>query len=300
MKLNGKGIHYFFILGTVVTMTFACSKESKKFDEQAHRGGRGLMPENTIMSQKLAIDYGTTMEMDLQMTKDKKIVVSHDAFLNHLFVLTPEGDTMSSKEGRSRLIYNMTYDSLVQYDVGSKPHPDFPDQKNISAVRPLLSELIDSVEAYASQKNHTNHYNIEIKSSEKADGVHYPSVEEFVDSVMSIINQKNIGARTMIQSFDTRALNRVHEKWPDIRISYLVGADNDQDVQGYIEELGFKPDIFSPNYKLCTPEWVGSFHKEGIKIIPWTPNTVEEMQELKDMGVDGIITDYPNYFSELN
>lgn len=290
------GLIFLMLIG----VSFSCNTgQDKSFDAQAHRGGRGLMPENTILSGKLAIDYETTIEIDLQMTKDKQIVVSHDPYLNHLFVLTPEGETMTKEDGRSRLIYNMDYDSLSKYDVGTKSHPDFPEQKNIKTNKPLFSEFVDSVEAYASEKNHTNHYNIEIKSRENFDGKHYPNLEEFVDSVMHIIDRKKIGSRVMIQSFDTRALNRVHDKWPDIAISYLVSANNEKDVQGYIDELGFKPDIFSPNYNLCTAERVEAFHEEGIKVIPWTPNTIEEMQELKDMGVDGIITDYPNYFSEL-
>src|SRR5699024_84388 len=81
------------------------------FDRQAHRGGRGLMPENTIVSEKNAIDYECTLEMDLQMSKDKKIVVSHDAYFNSRFCLDPKGNTMTPKEGRSRLIYDMPYDS---------------------------------------------------------------------------------------------------------------------------------------------------------------------------------------------
>jgi len=294
-----KIISFVLTLFFTVCLLASCDDPKPSFDEQAHRGGRGLMPENTIISEKDAIDYGCTMEMDLQMTKDKKIVVSHDAYLNSLFILTPEGDTMSKKDGYSRLIYNMNYDSLAKYDVGSKPHPDFPDQKNIPAQRPLLSVLIDSVEAYAKTKGHTNHYNIELKTSKKADGKHYPNLEEYVDSAMAIIERKGIASRTMIQSFDVRALRIVHDKWPDIEISYLVGAKDKQDVQGYIDDLGFKPDIFSPNYHLCTAERVQAFHDAGIRVIPWTPNTVEEMQKLKDMGVDGEITDYPNYYAEL-
>lgn len=296
-----KKIAYLFTLAIVLAFWYSCSSPTSTdtFDKQAHRGGRGLMPENTIASEKKAIDLGCTLEMDLQMSKDKKIVVSHDAYMNALFCLTPEGDTMTKKDGYSRLIYDMPYDSVAEYDCGSKPHPDFPKQKNISALKPLLSVLIDSVEAYAKRKNHINHYNIEIKSSKSADGKHYPSLAEFVDSAMAVITRKGIASRTMIQSFDERALRMVHKKWPDIEISYLVGSNQKDSVEGYIETLGFKPDIFSPNYHLCTPERIKSFHKHGIRVIPWTPNTIEEIQKLKDMGVDGEITDYPNLYSNI-
>ena len=274
-------------------------KNDTAFDRQAHRGGRGLMPENTIASEKNAIDYDCTMEMDLQMTKDKKIVVSHDAYFSSDFSLTPEGDTMTKEDGRSRLIYNMPYDSVARYDVGLKPHPGFPRQKKIHAVRPLLSTLIDSVEAYAKTKNHVNHYNIELKTSPADDGKAYSNLQEYVDSAMKIIIDKGIAPRTMIQSFDVRALRIVHDKYPKIETSFLVMASNKKSVEGYIDELGFKFDVFSPQYTLLTPQLVKDFHKEHIKVIPWTPNTLEEIQKLKDMGVDGAITDYPELYAEL-
>lgn len=206
---------------------------------------------------------------------------------------------MTKKEGYNRLIYDMPYDSVTKYDCGSKPHPNFPDQKKMHTVKPLLSVLIDSVEAYGKRKNHVNHYNIELKSSPSYDGKTYPDLQEYVDSAMAIIIRKGIASRTMIQSFDERALNIVHKKWPDIQTSYLVGAKQKDDVDGYIKTLGFKPDIFSPNYNLVTKELVKAFHDKHILVIPWTPDTVEEMQKLKDMGVDGEITDFPNLYSQL-
>lgn len=269
------------------------------FDKQAHRGGRGLMPENTIAAQKFAIDLNCTMEMDVQMSKDKKIVVSHDAYFSSNFSLSPEGDTMSSEDGHSRLIFNMDYDSVAKYDVGMKPHPDFPQQKKMAAIKPLLSVLIDSVEAYAKEKNHVNHYDIEIKSSPESDGKNYSSLEEFVDSALHIIITKGIASRTMIQSFDIRALRLVHEKYPEVKTAYLIGKAAHETAQGYIDALGFKPDIFSPHYTLVTPELVKDFHQLNVLIIPWTPNKLEEIQQLKDMGVDGAITDYPDLYAQL-
>src|SRR6185312_10904726 len=291
----------FTILLIIVLASCSSSRNSKSnhFDKQAHRGGRGLMPENTIASEKNAIDYDCTLEMDLQMSKDKKIVVSHDAYFNSDFCLTPEGDTMSKKDGLSRLIYNMPYDSVTKYDVGLKPYHAFPKQKKLHAIKPLLSVLIDSVEAYAKEKHQVVHYNIEIKSNPKYDGKYYSTLKEYVDSAMKIILDKGIASRTMMQSFDVRALRMIHEKYPKIQTSYLVGANNKKTAQGYIDEHGFKPDIFSPEFSLVTPELVKAFHKKHILVIPWTPETLEEMQRLKDIGVDGEITDYPELFQQL-
>lgn len=286
------------ILLAVGNLLVSCGV-SHHFDAQAHRGGRGLMPENTIASEKMAIDYNCTMELDLQMSKDKQVVVSHDSYLNSLFCLTPEGDTMTRKDGLSRLIYNMPYDSVKQYDAGIKPYPAFPRQQKIHTYKPLLSVLIDSVEAYGKAKHHVNHYNMEIKSSPGKDGETYPSLTEFVDSCMAVIDRKEIASRTMIQSFDERALRMVHEKYPDVETSYLVGGKEKRTPEGYVDFLGFKPDIFSPEFHLVTPELVKGFHKMKVRVIPWTPDTVEDMQKLKDMDVDGMITDYPDYYAQL-
>jgi glycerophosphoryl diester phosphodiesterase len=282
----------------LVALATSCGT-SRHFDAQAHRGGRGLMPENTIASEENAINYNCTMELDLQMSKDKKIVVSHDSYMNALFCLTPEGDTMTRKDGYSRLIYDMPYDSVKQYESGLKPYPQFPRQKKISTHRPLLSVMIDSVEAYGKRKHHVNHYNIEIKSNPREDGKTYPSLSEFVDSAMSVIERKGIASRTMIQSFDIRALRMVHERYPKVEISYLVGSKDKKTPEQFIAALGFKPQIFSPEFHLLTPEMVKAFHKLHVRVIPWTPDTVEDMQKLKDMGVDGMITDYPDYYAEL-
>lgn len=290
---------------SVTALSFACSTGNKvkssvdSFDKQAHRGGRGLMPENTIASEKNAINYDCTLEMDIQMSKDKKIVVSHDAYFNSDFCLTPERKTMTKEDGHSRLIYNMPYDSVAEYDVGTKPHPDFPRQKKMHAVKPLLSVLIDSVEAYAKEKHHVNHYNIEIKSSPQSDGKNYPSMQEYTDSAIKIIIDKGIAPRTMVQSFDIRALQYIHEKYPRIKTSFLVGKSDVKTAEGYIAELGFKPDIFSPEFSIVTDGLVKGFHQQNIPVIPWTPNTVEEIQGLKDMGVDGVITDYPDLFAQI-
>lgn len=282
------------------TMNKAGAQAAKNsFDRQAHRGGRGLMPENTIRSEEHAIDYDCTLEMDLQMSRDKQIVVSHDAYFNSAFCLTPQGDTMTRKDGLGRLIYQMDYDSVRQYETGLKPYPEFPRQQKVHAYKPLLGELVDSVEAYARQRHHVNHYNIEIKSNPKADGKYYSSLDEFTRLAMDIIVSKGIADRTMIQSFDVRALQLVRRLYPRVKLSLLVDAKNKQDATGYIRQLGFKPDIFSPEYSLTTPALVDAFHEQHVLVIPWTPDTQEQIQDLVDMGVDGVITDYPDLFAKI-
>lgn len=293
-------VGFVFVIATVVSCGVRKNGESVKgFDEQAHRGGRGLMPENTIASEENAIRFNATLEMDLQMSKDGKILVSHDAYFSSDFCLTPEGQEMSKKQGYTRILHQMDYDSITKYDVGLKPHPLFPRQKKMHAVKPLLSVLIDSVEAFAKARHHVNHYNIEIKSSPAADGKYYPDLTTYVDAAMKIVLSKAIAARTMIQSFDIRALQMVHQKYPQVQTSYLVGEKDVLTAEGYLKNLGFKPDIFSPEYHIVTPALLKGFHDKGIKVIVWTPNTLAELKNLKDMGVDGAITDYPDLYKQL-
>lgn len=266
--------------------------------EQAHRGGRGLWPENTIIAHKNAIELNSCLELDLQMSKDKKIVVSHDPYLNGLYCRTPEGKNMSKKESQKRLIYDMDYDSIAKYDCGSKPYPAYPDQENIKASRPLLSVLIDSVEVYGKEIDHIPYYDIEIKSNPKWDGIYYPNLPEYVDSVMDVIIRSGIANRTMIQSFDARALRFIHEKWPNVITYYLLGLKKGT-LEEYLEELGFIPDYLEVDYPILTEELIASCHKKGIRIMTAVVNDLSSIQKYKDMGVDGIITDYPNLFAEL-
>src|SRR5687767_8266208 len=145
------------VLVLVICSCKTAMNNSKKnitsLDLQGHRGARGLMPENTIPAMKKAIDLGvTTLEMDVVISKDNKVVVSHEAYFSEIITTTPEGKYLTKKEVEDLLIYNMTYDSIMKYDVGLKPHPAFPAQQKIKVYKPLLSQLIDSTEAYAEGK----------------------------------------------------------------------------------------------------------------------------------------------------
>ena len=115
------------------------------FDFQAHRGGRGLMPENTIPAMLWAIDNPqvTTLEMDLAITKDNQVVVSHDPILNPIITTQPDGKSIAAGELNNHIVYQMNYEQLVKFDVGLKLHPRFPQQKKLAVGIPTLSDLID-------------------------------------------------------------------------------------------------------------------------------------------------------------
>ena len=280
-----------------------------KFDVQGHRGARGLQPENTIPAFKMALDNGvTTVEMDLAITQDKQVIVSHEPWMSSEFCLDVEGKLIKEKEQKKLNIYQMTYEQIKQFDCGSKPHPRFPDQEKIRITKPLLSEVIVAVENHI--KNFTKYevdYNIEIKSEPAMDGKYHPKIEEFSDLVYQLVDQYVPLDRIVIQSFDFRVLKYWHEKYPEIRLAALV--ENQKSIDENLEVLGFIPSIYSPDFKLLTNENVNYLQsknftltksqkeaklKSKLRVIPWTVNEEKDMLVLKGMGVDGFITDYPN------
>jgi glycerophosphoryl diester phosphodiesterase len=267
------------------------------FSTEAHRGGRGLMPENTIMAMKKAMDLGvTTLEMDTHVTGDNQVVLSHDEYLNPLFTLTPEGKEITKEASRQLILYKMPYETLRKYDVGSKYYSKFPEQLKVKAHIPLLSAVIDSVQQYAKEKGLKQpFYNIETKMGKDADNVLNPEPETFVKLLMEVIRAKKISPYVVIQSFDVRTIQILNKKYPDIRTSYLVDKGN---LEDNLKKLGYTPFIYSPAYKLVDAELVRQCHKRNIKVIPWTPNTQAEIAHLKSLGVDGIISDYPNLLVE--
>jgi len=270
------------------------------FNKEGHRGTRGLMPENTIPSMYKAIDHGVnTVEVDVVYSKDGQVVISHDVYFHPDITTTPDGRYLTSKEAQKHLLYTMTYDSIRKYDVGMKPHEDFPQQAKIPVYKPLLSELIDSTDLYAKSKGISILYNIELKTNKANDSIKHPPVEEFVDGVMKVVNEKKLSSRCYLQSFDFRPLQILNRKYPEIATAVLIGGNEKRSLDQILKDLGYKPEMYSPHYSLVTAQLVKECHDRGIKLIPWTVNTVEDMRRMKALGVDGIITDYPNYFSEL-
>ena len=268
------------------------------FDKQGHRGCRGLMPENTIPAFKKAIELGvTTLEMDAVITKDKKVILSHEPFFNHEISTLPDGSFINENEETSFNIYEMTYKQTTQFDVGSKPHPRFPQQKKIKTHKPLLVDVIDFAEEFTKEIAVASiQYNIETKCLPSTDDIFHPKPPEFIELLMDVILQKKIESRVIIQSFDIRTLKYLHENYPEIRTSLLFEPPSDKSLQEQLNELGFVPTVYSPDYTIVATELVDQCEKLHMQLLPWTVNNIDKIQELKRMGVDGIISDYPDLF----
>ncbi len=261
-------------------------------DIQGHRGARGLMPENSIPGFKKALDIGiTTLELDVVISKDSMVVLSHEPILSPEICLDPLGKEIA--EGDEWNMFQMTYEEIKAFDCGTKPHSRFPIQEKMSVYKPLLSEMIDSVEAYAQSNNiPLPYYNIETKSQPAGDNIYHPEPSTFVDLLVEVIREKGITDRVVIQSFDPRTLQAAHTSHKDIRLVLLV--ENEDGPEANLERLGFTPDIYSPYFHFVNEELISLGQEKGMYIIPWTVNRQVDILDMIRLGVDGIISDYPD------
>ncbi|WP_307290198.1 glycerophosphodiester phosphodiesterase family protein [Pedobacter agri] len=291
-----KKLHLLLVLLFII---FQVSAQRKKFDIQGKAGARGIMPENTIEGMLKALDLGvTTLEMDAVISKDKKVVLSQEPYFNNEISLMPNGKPISLKDQKKYNIYKMDYEEVKKFDVGSKVHGRFPGQVKFKTYKPLLAETIDAAEAYIKDKRLPKPvYSIETKTIKNGDNDFHPEPDEFVELIMEIVNAKKISKRVIIQSFDMRTLQYLHEKYPKIQTSLLI--DEKEPFEDYIDKLGFKPTIYSPYSVLVGKGLVDRCHAMGIKIIPWTVNSLKDIKYFMSLGVDGVITDFPNLMGQL-
>lgn len=276
---------------------------AQNYDIEGHRGCRGLMPENTIEAFLHALTYKVnTLELDVCISKDKKVVVSHEPYMNSLFCSHPSGIPVLKNEEKNLNLYQMEYDEIMKFDTGKRGNKNFPFQEKISTFKPLLKDVFETIEAYIKKNNlKLVNYNIEIKSEKEEYGVSQPEVAEFSNLVYEIINQYIPAERIVLQSFDFEVLKYWHKNienknYNKVKLAALVETKG---VKPTFKELGFLPDIFSPYYKLLTKGKVRKCHSKGVQVIPWTVNDLEAMKKIKEMGTDGLITDYPNIASKL-
>lgn len=288
-------IMFLFLTIAVVSSSFA-----QQIDIQGHRGARGLVPENTIPAFIRAIEEGvTTLELDVVITRDKQVVISHEPFMSADICSKPNGEPVTEKEMESFNIYQMTFEEVSKFDCGLRGNPRFPDQKKMAVSKPKLIEMIRTIERHLIENNLPKvSYNIELKSSPKGDGKSHPQVSEFAHLVQSVLDQVLTADRYTIQCFDFRVLRYYHQKFPGIRLVALV--ENMKGVDGNLKDLGFVPYAYSPYHALLSKKDVETCHEKGMKVVPWTVNDRDRMDKLVNWGVDGIITDYPDRAKGLN
>jgi glycerophosphoryl diester phosphodiesterase len=250
------------------------------FDVQGHRGARGLRPENTLPAFEKAIELGvTTLELDLQVTADRRLVVRHDP--------RPERKLCRYDDGRPApraLFRELRLDELDGIDCGGRRDPDYPEQILAPGARiPTLEQVFD----LAREAPYPVALNVEIKRKKPADTV---PMREFAALVVEALRAPGLEGRVMVQSFDPEVLRAVAELDPEIPLALLV-RDRGK-YRSLMEESG--ADVLSPRARGLKEEDVLFFRSRGIRVIPWTVNEEEDMRRLMEWGVDGIITDYPD------
>jgi glycerophosphoryl diester phosphodiesterase len=294
------------------------------FDLEGHRGARGLLPENTLPAFAKAMDIGvTTLELDLCVTADGFLVVSHDLVLNPNHTRTDDGNWVTDTD---LAIRTLTVDEVQSYDVG-RINPDsryakkFPHQQPVDDARiPTLAQVFDLV-----RERHADHvrFNIETKiNPEKPDLTVTP--QTFAERLIEELKRHNMTDRSEVQSFDWRTLAEVQKLAPTIPTVYLsaqrswldniragqpgpspwtAGIDVDDyggSVPKAVKAAGGK--VWSPYWRDLTAESLKDAHDAGLTVVVWTVDDVADMEKLMDLGdggVDGIITDYPDRLHAL-
>lgn len=283
----------FFACKTTETRPVAVPKG---FDWQGHRGCRGLRPENALPAFLKALEFPqvTTLELDLAVSKDNQLIVSHEPWFNPAICLQPNGDSIRKKDAEKGLIYEKTAAEIRTFDCGSLGNPRFPEQQKLKTNKPTLREVVEAVRPLRRDIR----WNIEIKSQPEWDGLRHPPVEEFVRLAVSEIRALGLEKSATIQSFDVRALNALHRQAPDLQLAFLI--ENINSLDSNLARLEFTPAIYSPYYLLVNKKLVRKCHAHQMKLVPWTVNDVKSMRRLIRLGVDGIITDYPNLIGAVS
>ncbi len=268
------------------------------FDWQGHRGCRGLLPENSIPAFLHALEFSevVTLELDLAVSKDGQLIVSHEPWFNPAICRLSGGDTISARDAEKYLIYEMTAAELRSFDCGSWGNPRFPQQQKMQVHKPVLREVVSAVRAKYPGK--TVRWNIEIKSQPDWDGLRTPPIEEFARLVVDEIKTLRLEQLVTVQSFDVRALQAVRKINPKLQLAMLI--ENLQGFEANLTKLGFVPEVYSPYYLMVNKELVRQCHERRIQLVPWTVNEVPAMRRLIRLGVDGIITDYPDLIGKVS
>lgn len=294
------------------------------FDLEAHRGGRDVRPENTLYSYAYAIELGaTSIECDMQLTKDGQIVMSHNPILNSDITRDENGNYIENNKYDIRL---MTVDELKKFDVGvMDPNcGEYYDlhgktQFTYDAKIPTLEELMQLIQSYG-DKNIVS--NIETKSYPDPTSAEYRNnadPKKFVEIFNNIVKKYDMEDRVVLQSFDWQTLIEMKKLNPNISTSALwqeqpswgrdseslrryekkksswLGGLDIKDYQGNPVKAAHAigTDIISPYYTEISKQDVDEAHSLDMKIVPWTVNNEKDMNMLLDMGVDGIISDKP-------
>jgi len=236
-----------------------------------------MRPENTIPAFRYAISTGVdALELDMAVTSDGVLVISHDPVL--------EPPVCTGPSGGFAVIHTLTLAQVREWDCGKQKNPNFPKQQPVPGTRmPTLDQVFDLAGL--------GHFDFNIETKIFADKPELsPSPEEFVKLVLECVRKHKLEKRVILQSFDIRTLVEMKRIAPEIRTAALI-MGTQQDFIAIAHAA--KADIISPHFSLVTPEQVAAAHRSGIQVVPWTANTPTEWEPLIAAGSDAIISDDP-------
>jgi glycerophosphoryl diester phosphodiesterase len=248
------------------------------------------MPENSIPGFLKALEFSRvrTLELDLAVSRDGQLIVSHEPWFNPDICRLVNGEAI--QDGEDLLIYQLTAAQLRAFDCGGNGNAKYPEQQKVQVWKPTLEETVAAVREKYPDKS--VRWNLEIKSNPDWDGVRTPPIDSFAHLVIREIERLGLKGQCNVQSFDVRPLQIIRKISPDQTLALLI--ENLRGVDANLNALGFTPDIYSPYYQLLSEKTIRICREKGMKIIPWTVNDPEDMRKLIRLGVDGIITDYPD------
>jgi glycerophosphoryl diester phosphodiesterase len=271
--------------------TQAKCADLKAIEIHAHRGAWDH-PENMMTAFLRAVDQGADfVEMDLQISQDDQIVVAHDAYMKREC-----RDSKNNPVPEQTFYRKMTLEKIKTYDCGSVVPRGLPvPGEKIST----LAEVLEGLRNKMTTRGVPIKFNIEIKYN-PTQPEYYPAREFYVDRILEVIEKSGIeAARIMIQSFDVDTLKVVRLKRTDLRLSPLLS-----DAKGGVKiAQALKAELVTPHFSQVSPEMLAEFHAptsthpHGIKVVPWTVNDPENAGQLLQWGVDGLITDNPEWLS---
>lgn len=284
-------------------------------DLQGHRGARGLAPENTLQAFATALSIGvTTLEMDLGVSRDGVVVVAHDPQLNPDLTRGPEGEWLAT---RGPALHALDLEEIRRFDVGrirpgSRYAGRYPEQRPADGVRiPTLAEVIELTRRAG---NHEVRFNVETKISPREPDL-TPGPEAFAQAVIEVLRTEGVAERSTIQSFDWRTLRAAkaiapemttvclttEQRWLDNlqrgrpgASAWTAGLDADDfaTVPDLVAAAGCG--VWSPYYGDLDEAGLDRAHALGLEVVVWTVNEPAEMRHLIELGVDGIISDFPD------
>lgn len=263
-----------------------------------HRGSRGLEPENTVKAFQKALELGARgLEMDLFITKDGQVVVTHDATISPDLCTRPSGEPVAEQERQRLKIYDLRLEEIKPYDCGSEPNPDFPQQENTEAHIPLLEEVIQQANTYAGKDEEPIRYFIEFKSDAATDNIYHPEPRFFVKSTLEILEKQGVLDQVILLSFDKRCLQEARRQRPEVQIG--MSFEKPERLKEELDALGFLPKVLCPLHRKVNNELLQFAKEHELEVVPWTVNDEEDIRKMIAWEVDGIITDYPDRVRNL-